>query len=113
MSEDTTKKPVKKYSALGGGAYYFGGYDATKNSIFRELYGDTRTRAERDMLPLPDRTLLIAWLRRAQRNDARVAGILTAYAQGIGSPTPHIVYRDDATSAKLENWLLGKFADIR
>lgn len=113
MSEETTKKPVKRYSALGGGAYYFGGYDATKNSIFRELYGDTRTRAERDMLPLPDRTLLIAWLRRAQRNDARVAGILTAYAQGIGSPTPHIVYRDDATSVKLENWLLGKFADIR
>ena len=111
-SKDTNKHKRRAYSSVPG-AYYWGGYDATKNTVFRELYGDTATRAERDMLPLYDRTLLIAWLRRAMRNDSRVAGILTAYALGIGSPTPHVVYGDAATNDRLEEWLIKKFSDIR
>lgn len=110
--KNTNKHKRRAYSSVPG-AYYWGGYDATKNTVFRELYGDTATRAERDMLPLYDRTLLIAWLRRAMRNDSRVAGILTAYALGVGSPTPHVVYGDTATNDKLEDFLLKKFSDIR
>ena len=116
MSAKTPPKSKPKrraYSASAPGIYYWGGYDATKNTVFRQLYGDTATRAERDMLPLYDRTLLIAWLRRAMRNDSRVAGILTAYALGIGSPTPHVVYGGSAENDLLESWLIRKLSNIR
>ncbi len=92
---------------------FSGEYEAAYNSRFREMYGSTYPRSEKDMLPYSDRVKLIAWLRQSVRNDSRVSAIVQRYAIGIGTPTARVNYADPATNDKLERYLEHRFSAIR
>lgn len=94
------------------GAYQFGDYLAAENNRKRKLYGPMRTSHESDMLPQWDRSKVVAYLRRAMRNNPIVAGIVYRYVLGIGAATVHVAGESTVRNDALERYLSRKFARI-
>jgi capsid protein len=80
---DGRGRPVSRYS------WNFGEYEAARDDRFRKLHSGQRTtpRPEQEMLPMQDRLAIIAYLRRALRNNPIVAAIAHRYALIVGAPT--------------------------
>ncbi len=108
------KKVEEKVSGKKYLSAISGNYEATRNSVFRSLYGYWWSQKEADMLPSQSRENMIAYIRNAMRNDPRVSGILLRYGLGIGVPTPHVSFSTEPKiNDAIERALLKQMRSIR
>ena len=112
-----SQRKTRFFSTEGGGysGVWLGGgyYDAVYNTPTTQLYGNTYPVEESQMLPYGDRLQLIAYIRSAIRNDARLASIFYRYYLGVGVPTPRVDWATGETKDTLERFLEFKLANIR
>jgi len=72
--------------------FSLGDYEAARNTRERTLHygsGALRPRSETEMLPFTDRLKILAYLRKAVRNNPVIAALAFRYALAVGSPTVH------------------------
>jgi|GEM_PF-2611784 len=92
-----------------------GDYEAARNTRERTLHNGwsfDRPRPESEMLPMHDRLLIIAYLRKSFRNNPVMAAMGFRYALAIGSPTVHAMGSDGGFNDEKERILEKRLSKI-